>query len=630
MPWGVWGAWALIVALGAVHAVMVWVLVGGRAELTNGWPMLQDDHGIHYHQALVTRELLATTGTTAGYDPSFMAGYPLSIVSDFSSTLPDVALFASGSAEPTTSYKVFVLLCTAALPWLVLAAGLVWRVGPVAIAAGLVLFEVYLWTDFALGYALMGMIGYLLSVPLGLLAVASVTAYLGRGGFRRWLGAASACAGVFLVHLTSAMLVGPAAIFAYVVAVVRSRRGGRAFPISRHLGFCAIAAVVLAANAFWWVPGLRLASTKGESDNAFAHSGELVSDRVGSIFWKELPIEVVILALGAVGLAVQARRDAVATAGLAGLMAAGFGWGYLAGAFPALDPLQPGRHTYAFYTAGSLAAEIALGEVLARLRPGRRPRLDVWLGVALVVIGFRMFAQTLTHLHRLRMGAPEMRLSSQPPPRLLWLVDQLRKHVRPGERLLYEESGMKVRGLSDPFRMLHYSPILPHLTGVEVIGGPYLHATVTTNFTQFGEMKLFGVPDWDRDQFVRYARIYRPAAIACWSPHARAFCQANPDLVRILEDDGTMLVGRVLGFEGATIRGKAEVTAGPNRIEVRDAVAGDDGLVVLRYHAVPLLRSEPPVAWEPVQLEDDPVPFIGFRPNGGTVVFSMKPAPWSK
>ena len=43
-----------------------------------------------------------------------------------------------------------------------------------------------------------------------------------------------------------------------------------------------------------------------------------------------------------------------------------------------------------------------------------------------------------------------------------------------------------------------------------MIGGPYLHASLTTNFTQFGEGKLFGEADWDRDQFVRYARLYRP------------------------------------------------------------------------------------------------------------------------
>ncbi len=626
---GAWLAWGTIAVLGVIHGGMVWIVLGGRAGMTSGWPPLVADHGIHYHQALATRPCLATTGTTAGYDPSFLAGYPMSIVSDLSSTLPNVALFLAGPVEPALAYKALVLFAAAAIPWLWVGAAAVWRVPRSAIVAGLVLFEVYFWGDFAFGYAVMGMVGYLLSVPLGLLTVAVVTAYLSRGGFGRWLVAASACAAVFLVHITSAMLVGPAAALAYGMAVVRSRREGESFPLSRHLGFWAIGPVVLAANAFWWVPGLLLAATKAGSENAFAHP-EPVGRRLWEILWKSREIQTVLLALGLIGLALRARRDAVATAGLAGFLAAGFFWGYLAGAFRGLDPLQPGRHTYALFTAASVAAGIALGDVLGRLRSDQGPRLDRWLAVALVVIGFRVFGPILEVMHRIRAGGPEPALSSRPPARLLWLVDLLKKNVKPGERLLFEESGVEIPGLTDPFAGRHYSPILPSLTGVEVLGGPYLHMTVTANFTQFGEEKLFGKSGWGRDEFVRYAKLYRPSAIACWTPRARDFCGANPDLVKVVADDGVLLVGRVLGFEGATIRGKAEVTAGPNRIEVRDAVAGDEGLVVLRYHAVPLLASDPPVAVEPVYLEDDPVPFLAFRPNGGTVVFRMRPAPWSK
>ena len=75
----------------------------------------------------------------------------------------------------------------------------------------------------------------------------------------------------------------------------------------------------------------------------------------------------------------------------------------------------------------------------------------------------------------------------------------------------------------------------------------------------------------------------------------------------------------MIGFDGATIRGSARVEAGPNRLVVRDAVAepGGDGLVVLRYHAVPYLRADPPVAIERVFLEGDPVPFIALRPSAG-------------
>ncbi len=57
---------------------------------------------------------------------------------------------------------------------------------------------------------------------------------------------------------------------------------------------------------------------------------------------------------------------------------------------------------------------------------------------------------------------------------------------------------------------------------------------------------------------------------------------------------------------------------------VSRAEGGVDGSVVLRYHSVPCLRADPAVAWEPVLLEGDPVPFIKLRPPPGGVRFELR------
>ena len=89
-----------------------------------------------------------------------------------------------------------------------------------------------------------------------------------------------------------------------------------------------------------------------------------------------------------------------------------------------------------------------------------------------------------------------------------------------------------------------------------------------------------------------------------------------------------MLLGRVIGFAGPAIQGKAEVMASPGKLRVTQVEGGLDGTVVLRYHSVPCLRTDPPVEWEPVYLEDDPVPFIKLRPpQSGTVTFEMRLPP---
>ena len=90
------------------------------------------------------------------------------------------------------------------------------------------------------------------------------------------------------------------------------------------------------------------------------------------------------------------------------------------------------------------------------------------------------------------------------------------------------------------------------------------------------------------------------------------------DLIRILEDDGTVLIGRVEGFGGDTIEGDGEVEAVAGRIRVQGMSPGLDGTVVLRYHSVPYLTTSPSVVCEPEYREDDPVPFIRLRPPPGT------------
>ena len=604
----------------------------GWQGLTNGWPIWRFDHLLYYHSALVTRDFLAQSWTTAGYDPSFMAGYPKSVIFPASSTLPELVVALFGGSRPEFAYKVYVLISAALLPWLVAASGLLWRMGAGSIAIAVALFLVYIWTDFPVNYAGYGMLPYQLSIPLGLLATGVFQRYCVAGGRGWWLAAAIVLPLVVLTHLTSALIVAPAAAALYVTSRIGWLRGpGPKVPRRWrfHLGVVLIVVLVIGLNAFWWAPGLWLAGTKGPSSFAFAHP-EGVMVRLRQIATSEMAAQRWLWVAGVPGLVVLWRKDRLGAVGLATFTIAGFAWGYLSGGLRGLDFLQPGRHTYAFYTGLAMAAGIGIASVLDWLRGLSRARLDL---VALLLLLGGLAWDTgpmLAWKIKERVLAPFPFMASRPSPYLLRVVDRVKKHVRPGERLLYEEGGFGIPGQPDPFQEGRFSGLLARRLGIELIGGPYLHASLTTNFTQFGEGKLFDRYAWDRARFVRYARLYRPSAIVCWTVQARAFCQENPDLIEIIEDSRPVLIGRVKGFAGAAIVGQAEVEASPGRLRVTRAEAGLDGTVVLRYHSVPCLRSDPPVAWEPVYLEEDPVPFIRLRPPLGPVTFELRIPPGTR
>ena len=102
-------------------------------------------------------------------------------------------------------------------------AAIAWRLRPPGAAIAVLLFLVYVWTDFPINYAAFGMLPYLLADSPG-------TA--GHGGLCRVPGSGAVSSDglcrpclmslAVLVHLTAAMIVVPAAVLAYLAAVAGS------------------------------------------------------------------------------------------------------------------------------------------------------------------------------------------------------------------------------------------------------------------------------------------------------------------------------------------------------------------------------------------------------------------------
>lgn len=613
--------WLLAAGLCLLHSAAVVISTGGFGELASPWPIPRDDHPFHFHTSETTRGFLLRGGTTAGYDPSFMAGYALSAVTTPSTNLAELFQVAfAPMLGPARAYKWFAVAATAGVAWLVLWSARIWGGNGRVAAATVAFYLTYLWTDFPINYARFGMLGHLLVVPLALATTGYVANYLARGGAWDWLRSAIGIALVLMVHPLGLMVLAPAVLAAYLWALAPGR-----FSWGRALAVWPWGLLAILLNAWWWWPAWKLWSTGESSPYAFVHD-EPIWLRFGQMLSKEAPIQVCVIAGLPGGWLILRQRQPVRAAALLGFVGAGFFWGYLAGVFRALDGLQPGRQTYAFYTGATLACGFLVDDLEGRLRAlGRGMHASVVFGALLIAA--RLFGPAFSYVATTKIFAEKRLLASRPSADLRWLVDRIRRHVPPGSRILYEEGGSAREGTADPFDGDRYGGLLPHLTGVEVIGGPFLHVPMKTNFVQFGDEKLCGFERWGRAQFLEVSAIYRPSAIVCWSPRSRAFCRENTDLVEILDENDRFLIARILGEGGKTIAGRAKVTAEAGRLVVEDAEPGLDGRVVLSYHFDPHLKSDPPIPLEPVSQGSDPVPFIGFRPIPGRITLGLDLSP---
>jgi hypothetical protein len=469
-------------------------------------------------------------------------------------------------------------------------------------ASSSILYLLYIWTDFPIQYVGFGMIPYFLSIPLAMATLRTCCAWLQEKRTSLWLGMTALLCIATLVHFTALMILGPAVLAAWVVSDHKTR--------SAFMGLVSLASCAL-FNSFWWWPGVVLAATKGDSGFAFSHPEGVVA-RLGKILWSESPIEPLLIIGLMAGSPVLYRTHRIAGTGLLGFAGAGFFWGYGAGVFRGLDFLQPGRHTYAFYLSACIFSSVIAGTVFEWLkRTNRVSALGLAFGSLLFLI--RIYGPTLDAVKTSWTSPFSPALNSSPPAVYTTLRQALTKNVQKGDRILYEEGGFG----GDPFAGGRFSGLLARDLGIEIIGGPYLHASLTTNVAQFGEGRLFGRSDWDQSWLEAVSKTYGLRWIVCWSDKARSLIENDPGKFRVVYRDGPFRIAAILISDqikcgtpilGETyVEGPVEAVPGSLRLKLRDASAGIevDRIVVLRYHWVPGLQV---IGAKDVSIESEPSP----------------------
>ncbi len=390
-------------------------------------------------------------------------------------------------------------------------------------------------------------------------------------------------------------------------------------------------------NAFWWLPGIWLAGTKGPSDFAFSHSAEGVCRRLGQIFSTEAPIQSLLIAAGLPGMLMLLRRDRILGWACVGFCAAGFAWGYVAGLSKSLDFLQPGRHTYAFYLALAVAAGAMIEELLKRLRSGLHS-LDRWVMIGAILIGVRVIgypggysAFALSRMvHIVRSPEPPNAASAM-DRRLCRPSSQTRPAAALRRGRVRRRDRRRAWGRHPaPSRCVPGRPTQRHLAGTHRRSAhrrPLSARFPANKLHPVRRGKTLRQEKLDEARLHSLRQTLRPICHIMLDATCAAVLRQNSDLVEILETRAfsdkdrtltTFILARVKGFEGDFLEGSGQVEATAGVLRLHDLTPGLDGTVVLRYHSVPYLRARPEVAIEQEFREDDPVPFIRLRLPAGT------------
>jgi hypothetical protein len=206
-------------------------------------------------------------------------------------------------------------------------------------------------------------------------------------------------------------------------------------------------------------------------------------------------------------------------------------------------------------------------------------------------------------------------------PPMIEFVEWIRANTDDSARIMLEDQ-LRLREATLP-ESLHWTCLLPIFTSRQFIGGQYQTAPLLHHHASFGDFHLAGRPiiDYSPASLVEFLERYNIGWVICWSPQARAVFDAFTAAERCAvlprhtsrPTENRYVIYRFKRDRSYFAQGSGRVTAVDlNRIEL-GALVPTAGRVVLRYHWLDTLRSEPVVPLEPVTIGDDPVGFIGIR-----------------
>ncbi|MFO8058752.1 MAG: hypothetical protein R6V10_15805 [bacterium] len=577
-----------------------------REDLVNKKPVLNVDFCSQYYWAYAAREFYEADSKLWGYDPYFMAGYPLDFV--FNSALPvQLTAVMAEDANLARLIKVCFVASILLVP-LTLYFGLsqfgIGR-GPALAAAALGL--AYFWAGENSFLAHMGMISgafllHFFLVPAGLLM-----RFLHERANRPFSFLIFAVPIAFTIHKTAFVLVLPLAVI-WVLFYSRKLSGRELFMIA---GVFVLAAIF---NLHWLYPFFKYLHLKVEDPGTtfFQSQGALQALKdLAAIpgfhpYFGTPLVRLVILITGIIGFVRLARQEHGMMPPLViGIVFLGI-ISYFGSYVETLKHLQPYRYVTAYFYLWLPAAGIGLKVLYDRAAVFKGGEIGGPLifagGLILILallpsfIGFSRVAPLTTEMDKPSQEVVSWVKNNTDPGARLLIEDINEWDTQPGEKALYGGA-----------RLVH---LLPLLVQRQLVGGPLPNAFIKHHYAGFHDGEFLNEPVKDMTDRVldRAMRDYNIGWVVAWTQESRErFADYEPTVLEKSIDPFDCF--RIDREHSYFLQGSGKVKAEFNRIHLSE-LQPESGKVKLSYHFANGLHTEPDSKVKGTGKGPDPVGFI--------------------
>ena len=605
----------LIVAIFSLHAFGLLSLFDVLPGLYNPDPIIEQDWGLHFHHLKSLEAFWQQDKSSWGYNPLFMAGYPSNTIQDLSIKLFEFLALALSliALTPIQWFKISAFITMAAIPWLMYfsARNLFAReqIRNTAAVAAALLGTIYWWNSLPREMFFYGMIGYptaayatILGVSLCYRLAQQQTSW---AVHIAWMLFAIT---ILPLHVQSLIIFLPCIV---ALLIARPRL------IQRYLVLSTVGAatISLALNLVWIMPafthrGDDVSQTIVEQLALFVSADPLtlVKDYLAlknywsfrQSFW-EKGVRLMLLILGTTGTVKLLRRGDknLGILLLAGLISL-FLITYFNFLIPALQAWQPMRFKVPFDLFLAIATAYALADWLMANSAASR--------VYSYTVPSLLLAASVTFLINLVQTESQgkLRLRTLIRPEIVEIARWVQQRTPDEARVLFEESGDETGFVYDG---MYLSSFIPHWSGRALIGGPINLYNDRHHFAEFHSGRLLGrdIQGFTDEEIKKYFRLYNIGAVVAFHPASLKRLRSIPGLITLDRRIGPVHLMTVNQPSDWFVQGQGQITATLNRLEVSTSGAKE---VILKYHWLDGLVSNPPATIIPIKIYDDPIPFI--------------------
>jgi len=614
-------------AIFLLHGMAITMLFVPIQGIFNSAPLIDQDWGLHFHHLKSLEVFWRENGKFWGYNPSFMAGYPSNTIQDLSIKFFEfVALGLSTVAlSPLQWFKITAFMAVACVPFFMYFSTRNFfydleskdRIAVVAALLG----TAYWWNSLPREMFFYGMIGFPVAAYLSVWGVSLFYRLVMETPKPELIhvGWLSFAVIILALHVQSLVIFAPPMIV--LLFIQRRRFTGKLF-----IWMITALAICILANFAWLLPAFQhrrddVSSAIVNQLSLFASTDPLtfLIDYLSTkSYWTFRPsfmekgLRLALLFLGALGIRQLITKDdrpvglTIATA-VSGL----FLLTYFGTFAPALAAWQPLRFKVPLDLFLVMGAAYCIHQWLNGQKTFRFNLVPLMISLGALAFAINVVQTESTGKLQLRTAMPS---------EIVAVVDWVAHETPRDARVLFEESGDETGFVYDG---MYLSSFLPYLTGRQLIGGPLNLYNDRHHFAEFHSSKLFkrDIGTISDDELRNYLRLYNIGAVVAFHPASVKKLLSIPGLVtvdRIIGPINLMKVNQSLSW---FVEGEGKVDASAGRLELGDLKGRE---IVLKYHWVQGLNALPPVKIVPIQLGDDPIPFIKLIDPSSSVVLQIQ------